>query len=125
MPDSKPTTVNEYINAAPPPAQEKLKELRSILKKIAPNAKEILKWGSPVFEENRILLAYAAFKTHINFVPTHTSLNPFKEELKGYKIGKDSLQLPFDKPLPKTLIIKIATHRAKDVRENDALWMKK
>lgn len=28
MPASKPTTVDEYINAAPPLAQEKLKELR-------------------------------------------------------------------------------------------------
>ena len=125
MPASKPTTVDEYINAAPPLAQEKLKELRSILKKVAPNAKEILKWGSPVFEENRILFAYAAFKHHINFVPTHTSLDPFKEELKDYITGKDSLQLAFDKPLPKTLITKIAKHRAKDVRENNALWMSK
>jgi uncharacterized protein YdhG (YjbR/CyaY superfamily) len=97
----KPTTVTEYINAAPKEAQQKLKEIRAILKKVAPGATETLKWGSPVFEEKRILFAYTAFKSHLNFMPTQSSLTP----------------------LPKALIQKIATHRAKEVRENDARWM--
>ena len=120
---TKPTTVDEYINAAPKEAKEKLMEIRAILKKVAPNATEGLKWGSPVFEEKRILFAYTAFKSHLNFMPTHSSMIPFKEELSGYITGKDTIQFPYDKPLPKTLIRKIATFRARDVRENDARWM--
>jgi len=123
MPNSKPTTVDEYIALAPKEAQEKLTELRSILKKVAPNATETLKWGSPVFEEKRILFAYAAFKTHINFVPTRSTLSVFEDELAEYTTGKDSIQFPYNKPLPKTLIRKIAAYRATDVRENDARWM--
>jgi len=123
MPTTKPTTVDEYINAAPKEAKEKLMEIRAILKKVAPNATEGLKWGSPVFEEKRILFAYTAFKSHLNFMPTHSSMIPFKEELSGYITGKDTIQFPYDKPLPKTLIRKIATFRARDVRENDARWM--
>jgi uncharacterized protein YdhG (YjbR/CyaY superfamily) len=119
----KPTTVTEYINAAPKEAQQKLKEIRAILKKVAPGATETLKWGSPVFEEKRILFAYTAFKSHLNFMPTQSSLTPFKEELAEYKTGKDTVQFPYNKPLPKALIQKIATHRAKEVRENDARWM--
>src|SRR5688572_24831492 len=119
----KPKTVNEYIAAAPKEAQEKLKEIRSILKEVAPDAKETLKWGNPVFEEKRILFAYAAFKSHLNFMPTPSSLEPFKEELSHYKTGMGSIQFPYDQPLPKTLIRKIAAYRAKDVRENDARWM--
>ena len=119
----KPTTVDEYINAAAKEAQEKLREIRAILKTIAPNATENLKWGNPVFEENRILFAYAAFKSHMNFMPTPSALEPFKKELSDYKTGKGTIQFPYDKPLPKTLIKKIAAYRAKDVRENDARWM--
>ena len=119
----KATTVTEYINAAPNEAQPMLRELRKLLKEVAPKAKEGLKWGSPVLEEKRILFAYTAFKSHINFMPTHSSLAPFKEELAGYKTGKDTIQFPYDKPLPKALIKKIAAYRVKDVRENDALWM--
>jgi uncharacterized protein YdhG (YjbR/CyaY superfamily) len=59
MPKTKPKTVDEYIDAAPREAQEKLREIRAILKQVAPNAGETLKWGSPVFEEKRILFSYA------------------------------------------------------------------
>lgn len=120
---ARPTTVDEYIATAPEAAQEKLRELRALLQKVAPNATEALKWGMPVFEEKRILFSYAAFKSHVNFMPTPSSLEPFMEELAGYTTGKATIQFPYDKPLPKALIRKIATHRAKDVRENDARWM--
>ena len=123
MSKAKPTTVDEYILAAPEEAQEKLRQIRTILKAVAPKAKEHLKWGTPVFEENRILFAYAAYKKHLNFMPTHRALGPFKNELADYTTGKDTIQFPYDKPLPKTLIRKIATFRATDVRENDARWM--
>ena len=123
MAKTKATTVTEYINAAPKEAREKLEEIRAILKKVAPNATETLKWGTPVFEEKRILFAYAAFKSHLNFKPTHSSITPFKEELAAYITGKDTIQFPYEKPLPKMLIRKIAAYRARDVRENDARWM--
>jgi uncharacterized protein YdhG (YjbR/CyaY superfamily) len=123
MPTPKPTTISQYINAAPKEGRTKLRELRAILKKVAPKAKEALKWGSPVFEEKRILFAFSAFKSHLNFMPTRRTLEAFKEDLSDYTIGKDTIQFPYDKPLPKALIRKIALHRAKDVRENDARWM--
>ena len=123
MPKTKPKTVDEYIRAAPDEAQEKLREIRAILKKVAPAATEMLKWGSPVFEEGRILFYYSAHKSHLNFSPTGPAMEPFQEELAKFKTGKDTVQFPYDKPLPKALIRKIATFRAKQVRENDARWM--
>ncbi len=119
----KPKTVDEYIDLAPTAAQEKLIELRSVLKKVVPNATEALKWGSPVFEEKRILFAYSAFKAHLNFMPTHSAMIPFKNELAKYVTGKDTIQFPYTEKLPRALIRKIAAFRAKDVRENDARWM--
>lgn len=109
MPGFKPTTVSEYIEAAPKEAQEKLHEIRAVLKKVAPNATETLKWGSPVFEEGRILFSYSAHKSHLNFSPTGPAMEPFKEELTKYKTGKDTIHFPYDQPLPKALIRKIAT----------------
>ena len=123
MPKTKPKHVDEYIEAAPQEAQEKLREIRAILKKVAPGAKETLKWGSPVFEDGRILFSYSAHKSHLNFSPTGPAMEPFQEELKNFKTGKDTVQFPYDKPLPKALIRKIAAFRAKQVKENDARWM--
>ena len=115
--------MDEYIEAAPEEAREMLREIRAILKNVVPNATEVLKWGSPVFEEKRILFAYAAYKSHINFMPTGQAMEPFKKELAGFKTGQDTIQFSYDKPLPKVLIEKIAAYRAKQVRENDARWM--
>jgi len=119
----KPTTISEYIDSAPREAQDMLHEIHAILKKVAPNANETLKWGSPVFVEKRILFSFSAFKSHLNFMPTHSALEPFKEELAEYNTGKDTVQFPYNKPLPGKLIRKIATYRIKEVRENNALWM--
>jgi uncharacterized protein YdhG (YjbR/CyaY superfamily) len=123
MSNPKPKTIDEYIISAPVEAQKKLLELRSILKKAAPGAAEAIKWGSPVFEENRILFAFAAYKSHLNFMPTPSAMKPFKKELAKYTTGKGSIQFPYDKPLPKTLIAKIAAFRVKELREKDAKWM--
>jgi uncharacterized protein YdhG (YjbR/CyaY superfamily) len=123
MPKTRPTTVSEYIKAAPKEARKQLRDIRSVLKKVAPRATEMLKWGSPVLEEKRILFSYSAHKSHLNFMPTGPALAPFKSELTKYKTGKETIQFPYDKPLPKALIRKIATYRVKQVREKDARWM--
>ncbi|HEX8040843.1 MAG TPA: DUF1801 domain-containing protein [Chryseosolibacter sp.] len=123
MKTAKPTTVDEYIDGAPREGQKHLRDMRAVLKKVTPEGRESLKWGMPVFEENRILFAFAAFKSHLGFMPTPSAMKPFEVELKKYKTGKGSIQFPYEKPLPKTLIRKIASYRARDVRENDARWM--
>lgn len=99
-----------------------LLELRALLREVAPRATEALKWGSPILEERRILFAYSAYKTHLNFMPTKPAMKPFAKELAGYKTGKDTIQFPYGKPLPKALIRKIAVFRVKQVRETDARW---
>jgi hypothetical protein len=43
--------------------------------------------GAPAFEEKRILFSFAAFKSHLNFMPTAPALEHFKAELAGYKTG--------------------------------------
>ena len=118
-----PSNVDEYIDLTPSFAQEKLREIRSILKKAAPNATEMLKWGYPVLMEKRILFSYSAFKTHLNFMPTGPAMKPFMNELSEFNTGKDTIQFPYDKPLPGDLILRIAEYRLNDVRENDAKWM--
>lgn len=120
---SKPSTVEEYINSFPDAARQKIKELRSILKEVAPEATEELKWGKPVFIEKRILFSYAGFKNHLMFMPTGPSMQPFKDELKEFKTGKDTIQFSYNQPLPIELIKKIAAFRRIDVLENDARWM--
>jgi uncharacterized protein YdhG (YjbR/CyaY superfamily) len=123
MPTTKPATIAEYIGAAPKAGQKNLREMHAILKKAAPRAKEAIKWSTPVFEEKRILFAFAGFRSHLNFMPTPSAMKPFKKELAKFRTGKGSISFPYDKPLPKALIRRIAILRVKELREKDARWM--
>ncbi len=117
------STIAGYIAAAPKPARKNLRAMYAILKKAAPRARETIKWSTPIFEESRILFAFAAYKAHMNFMPTPSAMKPFKAALARYKTGKGSIQFPHDAPLPKALIAKIAKQRVAELRENDARWM--
>lgn len=116
-------TVSEYIAIAPKEGKTKLREMRAILKKAAPGASEAVKWGAPTFSYKRILFAYAAYKSHIGFMPTPPVMRAFAAQLKKYKTGKGSIQFPYEKPLPKALILKMAKLRVKQSKEKDVRWM--
>ena len=119
----KPKTIAQYIKAAPKEAQPKLRELHKLLREVAPDAEEGLKWSMPAFSYQRILFAFAAFKKHIGFYPTPAPLVAYAKELTGFKTSKGAIQLPYDQPLPVELIKKLAAHRVHDLVENDAKWM--
>ena len=124
MPSKRPTTIAEYIKAAPREGQLHLRRLYAILASVAPEAEQVIKWGTPFFVEPRFLFAFSAHKAHLNFSPTAEGLEPFREELKKHKTTKGLLQVPYDKPLPEDLVRRIAKRRLRDVRErdDDAFW---
>jgi len=119
-----PTTIAAYIESAPPEGRAHLRRLYAILKSVAPEADEVIKWGTPFFVEPRFLFAFSAHKAHLNFAPMEAGLEPFRGELKKHKTTKGTLQIPYDKPLPEDLVRKIAERRVRDVRrrKDDAFW---
>jgi uncharacterized protein YdhG (YjbR/CyaY superfamily) len=124
MAAKRPTTIAQYIQAAPREGQPHLRRLYAILKRVAPEAGETIKWGLPFFVEPRFLFAFSGHKAHCNFVPTSAGLQPFRKALEKHKTTKGMLQIPYDKPLPENLIRKIAERRLRDVRkrDDDAFW---
>ncbi len=124
MASKRPTTIAEYIQAAPPEGQPHLRKLYAILKSVAPHAEEAIKWGNPFFVEPRFLFAFSAHKAHLSFAPTEAGLEAFRKELKGHQTTKNFLQIPYSQPLPDDLIRKMAEYRVRVVaeREDDAFW---
>jgi uncharacterized protein YdhG (YjbR/CyaY superfamily) len=120
----RPTTIPEYIRAAPREGQPHLRRLYKILRKAAPDAEEAIKWGSPFFVEPRFVYAFSAYKGHLDFAPSTTALKAFGEELKKHRTTKNYLQVPYDEPLPEDLIRRIAEYRVREVRErqDDNFW---
>lgn len=111
------TTIDEYIAGFPPDIQHILEQVRSTVKKAAPQATEGIGYGMPAFKQNGPLVYFAAYPHHIGFYPIPSGLEAFKAELSKYKTGKGSVQFPLDQPMPLTLITKMVKFRAK---ENDA-----
>jgi len=124
MASKRPTTIAEYIRAAPRAGQPHLRRLYAILKSVAPEAEETIKWGTPFFVEPRFLFAFSAYKAHLDFAPSEAALQAFRKELEKHKTTKNYLQIPYDKPLPANLIRRIAKYRLGAVRErdDDAFW---
>jgi len=57
---------------------------------------------------------FAGYEKHIGFYPTGSGIEAFKEELKPYKSGKGSVQLPLDQPLPTDLVRRIVALRVEE-----------
>jgi uncharacterized protein YdhG (YjbR/CyaY superfamily) len=119
---SKPTTIEEYIEAAPEETQEKLKQMHVCIRAAAPRAKESLKWNMPAYSYQRILVTFAVFKNHIGFYPTPSAVEAFAGSLTKYQTAKGSIQFPLDQPLPLALISKITKFRVQESLMIDAKW---
>lgn len=121
---TKPTTVTEDIDSFPIKQKAKLEELRDIIRSALPKTDETLKWGNSAFlaKDGMILIIFAGYKHHINLVVTPSAKEAFKDTLKGYVTGKGSVQLSYDKELPKKLISNIVSYRAEEYRIQGVKW---
>jgi uncharacterized protein YdhG (YjbR/CyaY superfamily) len=107
------TTIDDYIADSPKDTQKHLKQIREVVRKLVPDAKEDIKYGMPTYVLNGNLLHFAGFEHHIGFYPTPTGIASFKKDLAPYKQGKGSVQFPLDKPMPLALITRIIKYRLK------------
>jgi uncharacterized protein YdhG (YjbR/CyaY superfamily) len=122
MARKRPATIAEYIRLAPRAGQPHLRKLHAILKSVAPDAEEAIKWGMPFFVDPRFVFAFSAHKAHCNFAPTPAALNVFRKELEKHKTTKNFLQIPYDEPVPEDLVRKIAKYRLRHMGERDTFW---
>jgi uncharacterized protein YdhG (YjbR/CyaY superfamily) len=111
---NKPKDIDEYIVSFPDNIQKILQQLRTTIKKSAPDAEEVISYGIPAYRQNGILVYFAVHKSHIGFYPTPTGIEAFKKEIAAYKWAKGSVQFPLDKPLPLGLITEIVKFRVKE-----------
>ena len=109
----KATSVENYILEFPEEVQERLTKIRTLIKKTAPKAEEVISYGMPAYKLNGMLVYFAAHKNHIGLYPMASGISAFKKELSPYKSARGSVQFPHEEKLPTTLISKIMKFRVK------------
>ena len=111
--------VDEYIENAPNEVQKKLKEIRVVIKSVAPEAKEKISYGMPYYGYKGRLAYFAYFKNHIGLYVMHGVLDDFKDEVKDLRFGKATIRFDLDKKLPIALIKKLIKATVKKNEETD------
>ncbi len=107
-------SIDSYIANFPKEVQKILEQVRSTIRKAAPDAEETINYGIPTFALKGNLVHFAAFKNHIGFYPAPSGIEKFKNELCVYKGAKGSVQFPLDNPIPFDLISRMVKFRVKE-----------
>jgi uncharacterized protein YdhG (YjbR/CyaY superfamily) len=112
MESSKITTVDEYLVSFDGELRDRLKVMRVLIRKEAPEAAEGLSYGLVGYKLNgKPLVYFGGFAHHVGFYATPNGHEAFAEEFSKYKQGKGSVQFPLDRPLPVDLIKRVVRYR--------------
>ncbi|SHG31232.1 Uncharacterized conserved protein YdhG, YjbR/CyaY-like superfamily, DUF1801 family [Fodinibius roseus] len=104
---TKPKDVDSYIANAPSRAHPILKELREIITSTIPEAEEGISYNVPFYKFHGVHVGFSAFKNHATFGigadVLHSKNHKMLEE-KGYKTGKETIQIKYGQKVPATII---------------------
>ena len=109
-------SVDEYQSTFPPDMAERLEQVRTIIRKVAPDAEEVISYQIPAYKYQGFLVYYSGYKNHISlsYPFSDALLAGFREELNKYKVSKSAIQFPNSEPLPASLIKRIVQFRLKE-----------
>ena len=112
--------IGAYIAGFPAEMQERLRQLRAVIRAAAPTAHETISYAMPTFKGHGNLVHFVVHTRHIGFYPGGEPLEQFAQELAGYPRTKGGVQLPFDQPLPLDVIRRIVELRVQRDAERAA-----
>jgi uncharacterized protein YdhG (YjbR/CyaY superfamily) len=112
------TSVAQYIAAQPAASRPVLNQVRAAIRKALPDAEEVISYQIAAYRlPGGIALFFAGWKQHYSLYPAQAALVvAFAKELAPYEVNnKGTIRFPLDKPVPVTLIARIAKFRAKEI----------
>jgi uncharacterized protein YdhG (YjbR/CyaY superfamily) len=104
---NKSAEVDAYIATFPKPVQSRLKKVRAVIRKAAPEATELISYRIPAYKLHRILVFFAGFKGHIGLFPPVRGNATLQRQVASYAGPKGNLRFPHEQLLPLQLISRI------------------
>ena len=123
------SNVDDYIERFPESVQVLLKQMRALIKKSAPEAKEVISYKMPAYKYFGMVAYYGvrlyghiqgmvayfgARKNHIGFYPYPSAIEAFEVELKKYQTSTGTIRFSLKEKLPTDLICKIIEFRVNE-----------
>lgn len=99
--------IDHYFASQPENVRKILSQIRETIMEAVPEAEELISYQMPAFKYHGILAWYAPFKKHYSLFVRPQFFEPFKEELKAYKLTKSAIHFSYDQPVPVDLIRRI------------------
>jgi uncharacterized protein YdhG (YjbR/CyaY superfamily) len=111
-------SIDEYHKAFDDETLKRMKAIRELVYKIAPEAQEVISYQIPAFKigDKFHLIYYCTFQQHLTLSSPWSDalIKEFKKNLKGMKVSKSAIQMPHDQPLPLQLIKSSILFRKKE-----------
>lgn len=114
------TTVDDYIDQAPPELHAKLKQIRALIKEVAPEAIEKISYHIPYYNYKGYFVYFGVNKAHIGvYAIVKDVFKQFADEVKPYMAAKGTIRIPFDEDIPVALLKKLLKAQKKYNDENN------
>jgi len=112
------SVIDEYLKKIEPPARKELRRIRRLAKQVVPRAEEAISYRIPTLKyRGKPFLGFDARKHHIGVYPFSGHVLPkLKAELREFAQSKGALRVPYDKPISKSLLGKIISHRLRAIK---------
>jgi uncharacterized protein YdhG (YjbR/CyaY superfamily) len=109
--------IDEYIAVSALEVRAILSKIREDTKQAVPTAQECISYNMPALKQKRVFFYFAAFKKHIGVYPPVKLDVALIEALQPYRNEKGNLSFPLNKPIPFTLIVKVALVLSKEYNQ--------
>lgn len=104
-------SVDDYMAGLEPHAAHIVQQVRALIGEFAPDMKEDVKYGMPVFSYAATYLYVGAWKKHLGLYPVYPAEASLEARIAPYRAGKDTVRFPYKHPIPFDLIAEIAKAR--------------
>lgn len=112
-----PKSFADYLAGVPEHARGQLKQMRAAIRSVVPKeATETISYGIPAFQNDGVIVWFAAFSKHCSLFPTGAIIEAFAKELKGFSTSKGTVHFPVERPLPIGLIKRMVKARVAKVK---------
>jgi len=96
--------------------QATLQRVRRTIRKAVPGAEEVISYQIPTYKlHGGYVVYFAGWKRHYSLYPAGSRLvAAFKDDLAPYEVSKGTIRFPLSRPVPVSLIARIAKFLAKE-----------